>query len=59
MAAQLMLSSVAVLLAAAAYFAIRWLGRVRGERRLRLAANIYAEREIAEQARWRALRRSR
>jgi hypothetical protein len=56
---QLTFIGVAIVLGAVIYAGMRWLGRARGERRLRLAANMYAEREIAQEARWRADRRSR
>jgi hypothetical protein len=56
---QLTFIGVAIVLGAVIFVGMSWLGRARGARRLRLAANIYAEREIAQEARWRAAQRSR
>ena len=57
MASQLMLLASA-LVVVTAVFGSFWLARVRAARRFRAVVNAYAEREIAQEARWRVPRTS-
>jgi hypothetical protein len=54
MATQLTLLASTLLLAVTAALGTIWMARLRASRRLHAAADAYAEREIAREARWRA-----